>query len=77
MYIQNFSQIVKPLFELSQKGPLQGRDIVKKRKIKNGSKNQVVIPSNRPFRRYLTRDVTSSNDFELDENERFFSVMEM
>ena len=77
MYIQSFSQIVKPLFELSQKDPLQGKDIVKKRKVKNGSKNQVVIPSKSPFRRYITRDFTSSNHFELGENKRFFSVMEM
>ena len=32
---------------------------------------------NRPFRCYVTRNVTSSNHFELDENKRFSSVMAM
>ena len=47
-YIQNFSQIARPLFELLQKGPTQGRDIVKKRNFKDGGKGSVVIMSNTP-----------------------------
>ena len=48
-YIRNFSQIAKPLFQLLQQGPMQGRDIVKKRNFKDGSKSSVVIPSNTPI----------------------------
>ena len=50
-YIQNFSQIAKPLFELLQKHPLQENTTSQKRTFKNDSKSQVVVPSNTPIDR--------------------------
>ena len=48
-YIQNFSQIAKPLFELLQKHPLQERNTIQKRNFRSGSKSPVIIPSTTPI----------------------------
>ena len=50
-YIQNFSQIAKPLFELLQKQPQQNRNSSEKKNLKNchQNKKQVTIPSKTPI----------------------------
>ena len=50
-YIQNFSQIAKPLFELLQKQPQQDRNSSQKKNFKNchQNKNQVNVPSKTPI----------------------------
>ena len=48
-YIQNFSKIAKPLFELLQKHPLQERNTIQKRNFRSGSKSPVIIPSTTPI----------------------------
>ena len=50
-YIQNFSQIAKPLFELLQKQPQQNRNSNEKKNLKNchQNKKQVTIPSKTPI----------------------------